>query len=288
MAINALSVVPASPGLTLLEQLHANTSKKCERKGGTAPLLMGVNRKDKTAFYVQADCKMWDCKVCGSRKASQWIARIIEGIKDYGGDWYFATITSHEKWRGQDASLKNLRQGWRKLYNRLLRRFGKFHYIKIFEHHADTSLHLHVLTDLTLPYQSSQKVSKKTGQPIDVFRCKLLKDLSRKCGMGYQCDYQPIVSAGLAVWYVVKYLSKSIGNADFPANVRRIQASHKWKKLPKLYASSELVWMYVTSHTDMLLKAYNLWIREGIVVYDMIADKEITTDDFEPVLRGIN
>lgn len=284
MTDNALSLPSREAGLSLLEHLHADTSKICERIGGSAPLLLAVNRTEKTATYMQANCNMWDCVACGSRKASQWIARIIQGIKVYGGQWYFATITAHGKWRGQERSLINLRQGWRKLYNRLLRLRGNFHYVKIFEHHADGSLHLHLLTDIALPYKSSMKFSKKSGKFARVYRCKLLKRLSAECGMGFKADYQPLENAGLAAWYVAKYLGKSIGVADFPSNVRRIQCSHKWLVLPKLYADLELEWSHCTSRTDMLFKSYNLWRTEDILTHDAIADTEITSDDWEKIL----
>jgi hypothetical protein len=227
---------------------------------------------------------MWDCAACGARKASQWIARVIQGIKAYGGQWFFITITAHQKWRGQERSLINLRQGWSKVYDRLRRLEGKFHYVKIFESHKDGSLHLHLLADIVLPHKSSMKKSKNSGNPVRVYRCKLLKDMCAECGLGFQADYQPIESAGLAAWYVAKYLGKSIGNADFPANLRRIQCSHRWMKLPKLYADSELEWSYCSSRTDMLFKSFNLWREFDILTHDATLDRTITSDDWERIL----
>ncbi len=284
MVEKALSVVPALPGLTLLEHLHASVACRCSNIGSNAPTLMVIDRDKKQATFFQADCKMWSCESCGARKASQWIARIIQGIKYYGGQWFFMTITAHQKWRGQERSLENLRQGWRKLYNRFLRRFGKFHYIKIYEHHKDGSLHLHLLTDLLLPYKQTWGKSKKTGKRIMVYKSKYLKDTSAKCGMGYMCDYQPLASAGLAAWYVAKYLGKSIGVADFPANLRRIQASHKFHKLPPIMTDESLSYVRVSNRTDMLLKAYNLLRTEDILTYDAINEKDVTTDDWEGVV----
>lgn len=284
MSSKSVAVVPALPGLTLLEHLHANQSKKCQNIGLNAPTLLVIDRSQKSAVYVQVNCKMWSCVSCGARKASVWIARIINGINFYGGQWFFATITAHRKWRGENKSLINLRRGWRKLYNRLLRKYGKFHYIKIFEHHKDGTLHLHLLTDLVLPYTTKWANSKKTGQRIQIYRCKYLKDASAQCGMGYQCDYQPLENAGLAAWYVAKYLGKSVGVSDFPANLRRIQASQKFKKLPESVTDAALSFVLVRNRTDMLLKAYNLLRTENILVYDAIRQHEINSDHWERVL----
>ncbi len=284
MASKSVAVAPTKEGLSLLEHLHANVACKCTNIGGNAPTLLVIDREKKKAVYFQADCKMWSCASCGARKASQWIARIIEAIKHYGGQWYFATITAHKNWRGTERSLINLRQGWRKLYNRLLRRFGRFHYIKIYEHHKDDSLHLHLLTDLALPYKYSWKTSKKTGLLIQVYRCKLLKDLSAQCGMGFKTDYQPLESGGLAAWYVAKYLGKSIDVSDFPVNLRRIQASHKFRKLPPIVTDDALSYVVVRNRTDMLLKAYNLLCTENILIYDAINEKDVTSDDWERVV----
>lgn len=284
MSNNAVVLPSREAGLTLLEHLHANQSKKCENIGDNSLTLLVIDRTRKKAVYVEMNCKMWSCGSCGARKARLWIARVINGVKYYGGQWYFMTITAHQKWRGEERSLINLRQGWRKLYNRLLRKYGKFHYIKIFEHHVDGTLHLHLLTDVVLPYTTIWSKSKKTGDRIEVHKCKYLKDTSAQCGMGYMCDYQPLENVGLAAWYVAKYLGKSIGSSDFPPNLRRIQASHKFQKLPPVVADEGLSYVLVRNRTDFLLKAYNLLVQEDILVFDSLNMRDITSDDWEKVL----
>lgn len=285
MSTNSAGSLPSrEAGLSLLDHLHAAVAGRCSNIGSNAPTLMVVDRAKKQSIFFQADCKMWSCESCGARKASQWIARIIQGIQYYGGQWFFMTITAHQNWRGEERSLENLRQGWRKLYNRFRRRFGKFHYIKIYEHHKDGSLHLHLLTDLLLPYKQTRRKSKEISKRSLMTRSKYLKDTSAKCGMGYMCDYQPIANAGIAAWYVAKYLGKSIGVADFPSNLRRIQASHKFHKLPPLITDESLSYLLVRNRTDMLLKAYNLLRTEDILTYDAISEKDVTTDDWEGVI----
>lgn len=287
MDFNSESVVvlpSREAGLTLLEQLHANTQKKCIRKGHTAPTMLAIDRVKKQAIYVEANCKQWDCPACGARNASQWVARIINGVKFYGGEWFFMTITAHRLKRGQEKSLANLRDGWRKVYNRILRKFGKFHYIKICEAHKDGSLHMHVITDVKLPYKKRTDKKAALGAGKIRYTCRYLKNICAESGIGYQADYQPLENVGLAAWYVAKYLSKSIANADFPKGLRRIQPNQNFPRLPDLRADLGLAWVYVTNKTDMLLKTYNLWVHEDIVSYDAINQRDITTDDWERII----
>ena len=280
------SVAPLSHevGLTLLEHLRADVQKKCERIGNNAPLLLGIDRTNKTAIYVQANCKMWDCAGCGARKASQWVARVIQGLKHYGGQWFFMTLTAHRYKRGAKDSLHNLRQGWSRLYDRLRRTYGAFLYIKVFEQHKDKSLHLHLLTDLRMPYRTTRKKDKKSGKVRDSYSCRALKNMCASVGIGYMADYQPLNSVGLSAWYVTKYLLKSVGNSDFPKGVRRIQANIGFPKLPDLRGDNAIDWVYIKSRTDMLLTTWNLYKYEGILTYDETLDKTVNSDDWNSIL----
>lgn len=293
MVIQQLEKVPSSgtfrlsaeSGLSLLDHLVGEGSKKCTNLGGSAPLLLGIDRTAKKAVFIQANCKMWSCATCGARKARQWVARTILGIQHYGGQWFFTTLTAHRFRRGQKKSLHDLRQAWSRLYHRLKRKYGKFHYIKIFEHHKDKTLHLHLLLDLNMPTKITRRKSTKTGKWYDHHTCRVLKDMCAEVGIGFMADYQPIANEGLAAWYVTKYLVKSIGSTDFPKGLRRIQPNHNFPKLPDLKGDNDLTWVYITSRTQMLLKAWNLLKYEDILTYDAIEGRDITSDDFERVLE---
>ncbi len=276
--------VPPMAGLSLLEHLCAKVSDKCEYGGKKPPLLLAIDYPNKKAVYIQARCKMWSCASCGHRNAAQWTARVIQGINHYSGQWYFMTLTAHRYWRGEIRSLINLRQGWTKLYHRFLRMVGKFHYIKIYEHHKDGSLHLHLLTDLKLAYKYSMKQSKKTGQLIKVYRSKVLKDMAAQCGIGYKADYQPLENTGLAAWYLTKYLHKSIGKSDFPRSLRRIQASTGWPKLPEKGGDSLLSWSYIKNRDHMLRQAFYLMTNSRILTYDATLGRDLYLEDFEPIM----
>lgn len=214
-------VPPREGGLTFIEQLHALSVQLCVNP--KVPYITG--EKDSTAYLFRGSCKKWSCPVCGARNGKRWLARLLHHMNETktNGKWYFLTITAHRKMRGQEASLKNLREGWKKLYNRMLRKFGISEYCKVWEKHKDGSFHLHVLI--------RKKISKKW-----------LKDNAVQCGMGYQVDSSKSKNEGMVAGYIAKYLLKSFETAiDFPKGLRRIEVSHNWMKLPELL-ESDLEW----------------------------------------------
>lgn len=284
LAVRPLPV--SGKGLTLLEHLHANTSK-CERRGGTAPYLMGVHKTNNTGLFLQANCKQWDCEYCSVNNAKKWVARVVNGVNEIGGQWFFMTLTSHSKMRGETASLKNLRQGWRKIYNRIIRKFGKFNYVRVFEHHKDNTIHVHILCDVELPYKKRWGKLKGKGKKRWIYRCKYLKDISAQCGIGYQADYQPLDNAGLAAWYVSKYLGKAIGNSKFPKNLRRIQVSQKFPHLPEMEQVLEYDWSHVPSRTDFLFRAWRYWRHEKRMFYDDTVRRQIKAGEFRNFIRQL-
>ena len=213
------SKVPPTGGLTFIEQLHALSVELCPNP--KVPLLIGT--KDKKAYLLRGACKLWSCSVCGASNGRKWLARILNHMnKNKGtGRWYFLTITAHEKWHTPQRSIKNLRQGWKKLYNRMRRKYGVSEYVKVWEFHKDGSFHLHVL------------IRRKIGK-------KWLKDNSRECGMGYMCDSSASKNPGQVAGYCAKYLIKSFEHADkYEKGMRRIEASRDWEKLPELASDME-------------------------------------------------
>jgi hypothetical protein len=139
------------------------------------------------------------------------------------------TLTAHEKWRGRDRSVANLRQGWKKLYNRARRKFDTSEYVRVWELHADKkTFHLHGLVD------------ENWGE-------RWLKDNARGCGMGYQVDIHEVDNAGQVAGYIAKYFLKSenaLGEQReiWPKSLRRIECSRTWPQLPPLEEYNNFAW----------------------------------------------
>ena len=229
-------------GLSFIEQLQKMCEIECEKQN--RPYLTGKNHTAGLAVLMRPPCKCWGCAGCCYRNARRWIARIINGCNkmDTANGWQMFTLTAHEKWR-KAASVKNLRQGWKKLYNRMRYEFGISSYVKVWEMHEDTTFHLHGLID-------------------SVVSERWLKDNSRECGMGYEVEIHPVDNAGQVAGYIAKYFLKSEANVSevtpFPKNLRRIEVSRNWLKLPKLGAEMEFDWIM-----DKTRHAQN-WRAEGL------------------------
>lgn len=231
----------AESGLTFIEQLHAIAAQSCLKEN--RPYLVGVTETEHIAILTRPACKMWNCKPCAARNARKWLARIINHInKNPDCDWHFATLTAHEKWRGVERSVANLRQGWKKLYNRLKRQITNIAICRVWESHKDGSFHLHLLM--------SHGVTKRS-----------LKDGARACGMGYQVDIQRVENAGQAAGYVAKYFLKSEVIGNYPKGMRRIEATRNWLELPDLKAETLLTWFVQQTREGQLNRALSFYQR---------------------------
>jgi len=244
--LNAFSP-DGTEGLSLLEHLAVLGEKAC--KNVKAPILFGKDLENQKALVIKANCKQWNCETCGARKTKYWMARALDGTRVLGGQWFFMTITPHESWKKKGQSLANLRKNWDKLRKRIIRAFGKFEYLKIFEHFKDDEYHLHFIANCEIPY----KVTGQDEKGNDKYSCKWLKDNSRACGMGFMTDYQPIRSPAGTAYYLVKYVAKNIGDAakNWEKNLRRIEASHGFPKLPDLTEETDIEWTYVQNEEHL-------------------------------------
>lgn len=241
--------VSPQSGLTFIEQLQIlSTNWLCLKDD--RPYLSGVSENTKKVVLTRPSCKMWNCPACAARNARRWIARVINHINRVGGlDWNFLTITAHEKMRGA-ASIKSLRQGWKKLYNRIRERFGVHDYVKVWERHADGSFHLHLLM--------CAKIKKRW-----------LKDNARACGLGYQVDVRHVDNAGKVAGYISKYMVKSGLGEEFPKGLRRIEVSRGWTKLDDLKAENDFLWLVNTTREGQTAVAQRFYER-GFDIVDMV------------------
>jgi hypothetical protein len=202
---------PVQGGLTFLEQLHAPLGQLCP--SSRVPFITALSEERKKGLLYRTACKQWNCPVCGPKNALKWIGRILEHLNLPASkklNWYFLTITAHQSMRGAQASRKNLVAGWKKLYNRMRRKYGISEYVKVWEFHRDGSFHLHIL------------IARKIGK-------RWLKNNSAECGMGYICDSSRAKNPGQVAGYCAKYMLKSFEYADkYIGGMRRIECSRNW------------------------------------------------------------
>lgn len=246
--------MPAAGGLTFIEQLHAIALQSCIKEN--RPYITGISESDALAILTRPACKMWNCATCAARNARRWIARIIHGVNrmDTVDGWRMFTLTAHEKMRGRSSSVLNLREGWKKLYNRLRREFGTNNYARVWESHADGSFHLHGLVDCNIPK-------------------RWLRNNARQCGMGYQVDISLIENAGQVAGYISKYFLKSEVIGQYPKGLRRIEVSRNWLKLPELHAETLLTWLVNQTREGQLRQA-QYYYDHGYEIIDTLRVSE--------------
>jgi len=226
-------VLARESGLNFLEQLQIVASNPCSK--AKTVFITGVSIERETLIHLKGACKMWDCPECGARNAKTWIAKIINGVNRIGGTWAFLTLTAHRKQRGI-KSVPNIRDGWKKFYNRILAHEGKtakdIYFAKVWEQHEDGTYHLHILINLCLG-------------------TRWAKDNASGVGLGYQADWREVPNAGMVAGYVAKYTLKnssvSRGGISWPKGLRRIETTRNWPELPKFVEKSEWAWIVFTS-----------------------------------------
>jgi hypothetical protein len=209
-------------GLTFIEQLQIKCAETCTKE--KRPYITGVTVLYEKILLCRPFCKQWNCPSCAARNARIWIAKIINHVNHSEHEnWQMFTLTAHEKMRGRVASVKNLRRGWKRLYNRMRSTFGISEYAKVWESHKDGSFHLHGLI--------AQNIGKRW-----------LKDNARSCGMGYQVEISKIENAGQVAGYISKYFLKSEVIGEYPKGMRRIEVSRNWKKFEQITLETDMEW----------------------------------------------
>ena len=181
-------------------------------------------------------CKQWDCEFCARKNRAVWRAHIIDRVNDLGGNWLFLTITAHRNAHKQGKTLVNLKTAWKRLYDRLRRKFKgqKLEYVMLFERHKDKedggkvkiSYHIHAILKAEISGRNVWNAKKEYWYHPEMHTW--LKDNAAAVGAGFMCHAAKIEEAngGLVAAYITKYMTKDAQNlTEFPARLRRINVS---------------------------------------------------------------
>ncbi len=211
------------------------------------PVLKAHDAESNTILIYQPRCKQWECLPCANIEKLLWQAKIGHGVEWYQnrkiGGWAMLTITAHEKCKSFSQCLYPWRNQWSKLSSRMRRKYRGFRYVLLPELHADRRVHWHLIA----------------SHDIDE---RWLKDNARACGLGYMADVSPINDPALAIWYVSKYISKSLYGETWLPNLKRIITSQKWPTLPPEagFVPLELDWYYLSTYPSDGME----YLRSGI------------------------
>jgi hypothetical protein len=180
-------------------------------------------------------CKSWQCPYCARENRRLWAKHLRKRLPRVASDWWFITLTAHEKQRTPENSLENIRTNIDRLFKRLRRIYGKVDYVRVYEVHKKGAFHAHLIVS-----GLSARVQRDTARNGVPFYRPTLADKGkgnlsvrtwfrktcRSFKMGYMVDVQAVNGIREVIAYIVKYLTKDA--QDFEAkNLRRVQTTQR-------------------------------------------------------------
>jgi len=255
----------------------------CKRIKG---VLLSHDYRNGYITLVRISCKQWGCPCCQHKNARNWRAYLLDTFnKRFGHEkWCFLTITANKGAHKHSAemTIRNLQQVWKRLYDRMLRKFGKgLEYVRVFEKHKSGRFHMHILINIGAQYDAENFTIKT---PKDEFRhpiCRWFKDTCKALGGGEIAhirrvwdDQAKSANVGLVVGYILKYMGKDMASFKFPKHQRRVQTSRKIGS-PATNAKGVGTW----EHKREIGIAYLKEVKKKIV--DMTTGEVLTERSFE-------
>lgn len=227
--------------------------QECMRIKG---LMVSEDFKRGYRTIIRLRCKMWGCPYCGPQNAIQWRAYLLDRFNKHMRDekWCFFTITAeggaHRE--GARATLLQLQKAWKRLYDRLLRRYGKgLQYVRVFETHKSGNFHMHFLLNVGEQYDAHEFLIVSEEDEFKHPECVWLSKVMVDLGAGWRVHIRRVwesqtktANVGLVVGYLVKYLGKQLVDMDMPKHQRRIQTSRQIGS-PKTNAKGQGVWVHM-------------------------------------------
>lgn len=228
-------------------------------------------------WFTRGRCKQWSCGHCAYINRQLWSRKIIWGIgRQKRKYWWFVTLTASSKAHYSNTTLKNLQSAWKRLYDRLRRKFWAYSpvYVWVFEPHKTGELHIHALMSFNARCAGFKKGKlDKHGNDIEVTRW--FKDTMASLGAGYQASCKPLDnthSIQRRAGYVVKYMTKT--NQGVFEGVKRFRFVHTSQHFSGWMQGTDLDWKIWSGIGKDDLKRF-------IKIKDLNRNKYLTDKDFE-------
>jgi hypothetical protein len=201
-------VTDERPAASISLKTHSkpvDTYDKLIRKRGCGRwTVQGTSLDGATNRFIRLNCKCWDCKYCGSRRAKRYRRAIALWAERLNLN-RLATLTLDPKKLNGEDSTKYLNRTFAKLRSVLQREYGKsITFIRILEYQKNGTAHFHLLLNCYI----DQGWLKAKWQAI---------------GGGWHVDIR-LVEIQRVARYVSKYLSKEL-LLSAPKGSRRVTTS---------------------------------------------------------------
>jgi len=188
----------------------------------------------KTVKMTRLRCKSWTCPYCNKKNRDEWSSHLKKRLPRVAVQWWFVTLTAHEKLRDAARSLENIRGNIDRLFKRLRRIYERISYVRVYEVHKTGAFHAHLLVagmsrrltrtvakNGTVRYRPAPDNANGGSWSIKTW----WKRTAREMGMGYMVDVQALETNQQAVNYVLKYLTKQAQSYEC-RNLRRVQVTN--------------------------------------------------------------
>lgn len=235
---------------------------------------------------VRLVCKQWSCPSCGPQNAVNWRAYLLKTFNDKYRDeqWCFFTITAERSLKTAIGQITNLQNVWKRLYDRLRRRYGKKNtlYVRMFEPgELKGRFHMHFLMNCGQAYDSHNFVISDLLSEMRHPECKWLRKACAALRGGWRVHIRRVWEAetkttnvGLVVGYLIKYIGKNMASFEFPKYQRRIQCSREIGSPPRSKVSSG-TW-------EMTREISRSWLSlTERPMLDLTAGQRVTLESFE-------
>lgn len=196
-------------------------------------------------WLARGRCWRWTCEYCADINRQLWKRHIERGVgATHRKYWWFVTLTASSEAHWTGNTVDNLQKAWKRLYDRLNRKFWAYRavYCWVFEPHESGELHIHALMSFNARAAGMKRGElDKDGNDIEVTRW--FKDNMAQLGAGYQASCKPLDSSSSIkkrVRYVTKYMTKQTQSAF--SDRKRFRYIHCSQNFGALRQKSELKW----------------------------------------------
>jgi hypothetical protein len=214
--------------------------------------LVGTSADGQKRRYIRVDCKCWDCRYCGPRKAKRY-KRAIRELAEAKKLNRFLTLTLDPRSMDHEDPVAYINKVFGKWRTYLKRKFGvSITYIRVLEFQKNGNPHFHILVDRFIP----QAWIKQSWQAVG----------------GGKFVHIQFVDVHRISRYLSKYLTKEM-LLSAPKRSRRVTVSRGLKLLEKSKASSDTAWRLIR---------ISIWVLFDVLIPDL----RTVEFDLEGVLKS--
>jgi hypothetical protein len=215
------------------------------KKGCGAWTVHGIALAGSRERYIRLNCKCWECKYCGPRRARRCRKSIANWAAKLGLNRFLTLTLDPKKLDGEDST-RYLRRTFAKLRSLLHREYGKaLTYICVLQYQENGMAHLHILLNRFVDVEWLRKKWQAVGGGWNV--------------------WIEMVSIRRIVNYVSRYLSQEL-LLSAPKGSRRVTTSRNIRLFEK--PAKDSLWRLIKAPIECIRKSFAAVLDEKFCEID--------------------